>query len=144
MKKTEHFRKLKNMYLAAPCNEYYNPEITIEEGSAEIQIPVKKSFFHAAGATHGSVYFKALDDAAFFSANSLVENVFVLTTTFTVHLTRPISSGKMRANGRVVNSTRSHIIAESVLFDSKDREIARGLGSFMRSSIELSPDIGYK
>ena len=36
--------------------------------------------FHAAGAGHGTIYFKMLDDAAFYAANSMVEEQFVLTT----------------------------------------------------------------
>ena len=140
----EHYRKLENMYHIAPCNEYYNPTLTVGEGKAEIVIPVKESLFHAAGAVHGVTYFKALDDAAFFSANSLVTKMFVLTANFTIYLTRPISSGSMRAIGSVVNTTRSQFIAESILYDSKDREIARGMGSFVRSAIELTREIGYK
>ena len=144
MTSEEHYRKLENMYHSAPCNEYYNPTLTVWEGKAEIVIPVKRSFFHAAGAVHGSTYFKALDDAAFFSANSLVTRVFVLTANFNIHLTRPISSGSMRAVGTVVSSTPGQFIAESVLYDSKDREIARGMGSFVRSAIELTSEIGYE
>ena len=144
MDNEEHYRKLENMYHSAPCNEYYEPSLKVKKGFAEIIIPVKKNFFHAAGAVHGSTYFKALDDAAFFSANSLVENVFVLTTNFTIYLTGPISSGKMRASGKVVKSTRSQLLAESILYDSKDREIARGIGSFVRSTIDLGPEIGYE
>lgn len=144
MTSEEHFRKLENMYHGAPCNEYYNPTLTVSPGKSEIIIPVKRSFFHAAGAVHGSTYFKAMDDAAFFSANSLVTNVFVLTANFNIHLTRPISTGAMRAIGTVLSRTPGQFIAEAVLYDSKEREIARGMGSFVRSAIELTPEIGYR
>jgi uncharacterized protein (TIGR00369 family) len=123
-----HYRKLEDMYHSAPCNEYYSPKLTVSKGKAEIVIPIRKDFFHAAGATHGSVYFKALDDAAFFSVNSLVKDVFVLTSNFNIYLIRPITSGEMKAVGTVVSVTRSQFIAEAVLFDSKGREIARGSG----------------
>jgi acyl-coenzyme A thioesterase PaaI-like protein len=68
-----HFRKLENMYLGAPISRLYQPTIRISEGLAEIAIPVAPAFFHAAGALHGSVYFKVLDDACFFAVASLVE-----------------------------------------------------------------------
>src|SRR5438132_132473 len=61
----EHFRKLERMYQSAPINRYFAPVLRISEGSAQLTIPVKTDFFHAAHAVHGSVYFKALDDAAF-------------------------------------------------------------------------------
>ena len=140
----EHFRKLERMFHAAPINRFFEPVLRVSEGKAEITVPIKSDFFHAANAVHGSVYFKALDDAAFFAANSLVSDVFVLTVTYTVYLTRPISEGAMRATGRVVHRSKSLIIADAELLDSSDRQIARGSGTFMRSQIPLSPAIGYE
>jgi uncharacterized protein (TIGR00369 family) len=140
----EHFRKLERMYHGAPINRFYEPVIRISEGRAEITMPMRPDFFHAANAVHGSVYFKALDDSAFFAANSLVSDVFVLTVTYTVYFTRPISEGEMRARGRVVHRSKNLIIADAELMDSSDRQIARGSGTFMRSQIALSPAIGYE
>jgi len=139
----EHYKKLEQMYASASCNEYYSPELTVSEGAAELIIPVQKKFFHAAGATHGAVYFKAIDDAAFFACNSMVKDFLVLTVSFNVYLLRPISSGYMRAVGRVVHNSRNMLIGESQLFDSKGREIARGSGTFAKSRIRLSPELGY-
>ncbi len=67
-----HFEKLEAMYLSAPNNAYYQPTIHITEGKAEVSIAVRPDFFHAANAVHGSVYFKLMDDASFFAANSLI------------------------------------------------------------------------
>jgi len=142
--KEDHYRKLERMYLSAPINEYYSPTMHITEGRAEVTVAVSLKLFHSAGAVHGSVYFKMLDDAAFFAANSLVDDVFVLTVSFTVYLTRPISEGEMKATGRIVHQSRNLFVAESVLVDSQGQEIGRGSGTFMRSKIPLSPDIGYK
>ena len=139
-----HYRKLENMYLAAPCNVYYAPHITIGAGTAEIVIPVSEKLFHAAGAVHGATYFKVLDDAAFFAANSLVTDVFVLTANFNLYLLRPASSGEIRAVGKVVSQSRSQLIAEAVAYDSREREIARGSGTFVKSQSPLTPEIGYK
>lgn len=139
----EHYRRLEKMYLAAPVNEFYHPVIQIEQGKSTIEIQVSEKFHHAAGAVHGSVYFKMLDDAAFFAANSLEQRVFVLTTSFTTYLTRPVSSGKMRSEGRVVNQNKSQFIVESVVYDRQNREIGRGSGVFVRSKIKLEDAAGY-
>ena len=144
MSNEEHYRKLEHMYLSAPVNEYYAPEIHISEGQAQVTMPVRPDFFHAANAVHGAVYFKLLDDSAFFAANSLVENVFVLTVSYNVYFTRPISEGVMKATGKVVQASRRLIVAESVVVDSEEHEIARGSGTFMRSMIKLTEEIGYK
>ena len=144
MSNQKHYRKLERMYLSAPVNEYYAPEIHISEGQAEVAIPVRRDFFHAADAVHGAVYFKLLDDSSFFAANSLVENVFVLTVSYNVYFTHPVSVGMMKATGKVLQASRRLIIAESVVVDSEEREIARGSGTFMRSKIKLTEEIGYK
>ncbi len=140
---TEHYSKLERMYLSAPINAFYSPEIWISEGEAEITIPVKPEFFHAAAAVHGSVYFKLLDDAAFFAVNSLIAEYFALTASFTTYLLRPISEGKMKATGRVVNAGARSFLAEAVVIDEAGNEIARGSGSFVASKIKLTSDIGY-
>ena len=101
MERDPHFAGLERMYLAAPVNEFYRPRIEVSDSQATIEVDVKPDFFHSAGAVHGSVYFKMLDDAAFFAANSLETDVFVLTTSFTTYLTRPVTSGTMRSVGKV-------------------------------------------
>jgi uncharacterized protein (TIGR00369 family) len=139
----EHYRKLERMYTSAPTNQYYAPTLQISQGQAVVTIPADPKHFHAAGAVHGAIYFKALDDSAFFAVNSLVEDVFVLTVAFTVYLTRPISSGVMKATGRVVHTSRRLYLAESELVDGEGVQIARGNGAFMRSKTPLSHEIGY-
>lgn len=133
----DHYRRLERLYLEAPTNAYYRPSLQIEEGRAEIVIPVRAEHFHAADAVHGSIYFKVLDDAAFFAANSVVTDVFVLTSSFQLDLLRPVSEGEIRAEGHLVHRTRRLLIAESKAWDSQGNLIARGSGSFMRSQIRL-------
>lgn len=140
----EHYRRLERMYLGAPINEYYQPRVRIGEGTAEIVIAVEPRMFHAAGAAHGVLYFKAADDAAFFAANSLVEDVFVLTVNLNLYLTRPLTRGEVTARGRVVTRTRSLITGESILTDSDGREVGRATGLFMRGPTPLSSDLGYR
>lgn len=132
------------MYLtAATINDYFKPEITIGDGVAEIRIEVDPKFFHAAGAVHGSVYFKAMDDAAFFAANSVVEDVFVLTTSFNIQLLRPVTEGTLIARGTLVSATRSLLVADAELRDDRDRLVGRGTGNFMKSRIQLVDVPGY-
>jgi len=143
MTRDAHFERLERMYLAAPINGIYRPRIQVSEGEATIEVDVSPDFFHAGGAVHGSVYFKVLDDAAFFAAASLEREAFVLTTSFTTYLTRPVSSGVIRAVGRVVNRNRSQFIAEAVAYDGEGREIGRGNGLFVRSKLPLAEQPGY-
>lgn len=132
------------MYNAAPINNIYNPTLTIESGMAEISQKVESKFFHAANALHGSVYFKLLDDASFFAANSLVSDVFVLTTNFNIKLLRPVSQGALSAKATVSSHSIKLIITEASLFSDTGKLIATGVGTFMRSKIPLTSEIGYK
>ena len=143
MNNEQHYHKLERMYLSAPINEFYLPSVEISQGLAVIQTEVKPEFFHAAGSLHGSVYFKLLDDAAFFAVNSLVKDFFVLTVSFNIYLTRPVTKGVLIARGRVVSRSVNYFVAESVL-TVNDKEVARGSGSFLRSRIELAGVDSYK
>lgn len=140
----EHFRKLERLYLAAPTNAYYQPSITISEGRAEVVVHARREFFHAAGAVHGSVYFKLLDDAAYFAVSSTVEDVLVLTSQFNLYLLRPVTGGEMRASGRVVSASRRLHLAESEIVDARGKVIARGSGTFMRTEMRLDENPLYR
>lgn len=139
----EHFRRLERAYLGAACNQYYAPTLTVSQGATELIIPVEDKFFHTGSAVHGSVYFKALDDAAFFAVNSLVRDVAVLTVSFAIHFVRPVSSGRMRATGSVVHASERLFFAQAVLRDDQDQVLATGMGTFTKSRVALSPQIGY-
>ncbi len=99
MTRDPHFQALENMYLNAPINAFYDPRIEVSDAEAIVEIEVSEKLFHSAEAVHGSVYFKMLDDAAFFAASALEREVFVLTTSFTTYLPRPVSSGLLRSVG---------------------------------------------
>ncbi|MXR52533.1 hotdog fold thioesterase [Halovenus sp. WSH3] len=142
---SEHYRKLERMYHDhAPINEFFDPELNVSEGEATIDLPVSEKLHHPAGAVHGTAYFKALDDAAFFAANSLVEDVFVLTTQMNLYLTRPITEGTMHARGEVVHDNPGQYIAGSVIEDDDGSQLARATATFVPSDIELGPEIGYE
>ena len=134
----EHHRNLERMYAAAPINAYFRPVLAVSERKAEVEIAVRPEFFHAANAVHGSVYFKALDDAAYFAVSSIVSDAFIVTVSFNIYLMRPISEGVMRATGRIVHESRSLFIAEAELVAERGREIGRGSGTFMRSSLTIA------
>jgi uncharacterized protein (TIGR00369 family) len=139
-----HYRALESLYAAAPINRLFHSRLEITgEGLARIHFDVEPGHFHAAGAAHGTTYFKMLDDAAFYAANSLVNDFFLLTTAFNLLLTRPMKEGPVIAEGRWVNGRRRVLVADARLIDSEGEELARGTGTFMRSRIPLATLSGY-
>lgn len=134
-----HFRALEALYASAPVNTTFASQLEVAgEGRTRIEFEVTPAMFHAAGAAHGTIYFKMLDDAAFYAANSLVTDMFVLTTAFNLFLTRPVPEGPLVAEGRWVSGQRRVLIAESWLTDAEGEEVGRGTGTFMRSRIPLA------
>lgn len=139
-----HFRALERLYVAAPINATFVSTLAIPSlGRTRIEFTVDERHFHAAGAAHGTIYFKMLDDAAFYAANSAVDDVFVLTTAFNMHLERPVHAGRYQAEGQLVSGRRRLFVAESRLLSDEGEEIARGTGTFMRSKIPLMRLPGY-
>ena len=140
-----HYRALEALYASAPVNGLFDSRLEIVgEGHARIRFTVDERLHHAAGAAHGTVYFKMLDDVAFYAANSMVSDRFLLTTGFTLHFTKPIRAGEVTAEGHWISGKRRVFIAESHLIDAEGDEIGRGTGTFMRSHIALSGLPGYR
>jgi len=88
-----HWRDLERIYLAAPINRNLRPRMIIGDGICTVRMSISDSMHHTANALHGSIYFKMLDEAALFAANSLEPEVFMLTSSFNTYLTRPDSEG---------------------------------------------------
>lgn len=140
-----HFRSLESLYRDAAINDLFRSRLEIlSEGRSRIHFEVEDKHYHAAGAAHGTVYFKMLDDAAFYAANSLVSDRFLLTTAFNLLLTRPLKAGPLVAEGQWVSGRKRVYVADARLLDSDGEEVARGTGTFMRSHIPLSSLPGYR
>ena len=126
------------MYLSAKVNTqiFDTTECTIALEKATISLTISEKYFHALGAIHGSVYFKLLDDAAFFAVNSIVEDVFVLTTSFNTNIIRPANSGKITAVGKVRHKSKNLFVAASTLYNDAGKEIAFGTGNFVKVRLD--------
>lgn len=140
-----HLRALEALYASAPINRLFESQIELPEaGHSRIVFTIDHSMFHAANAAHGTLYFKMLDDAAFYAANGLVSDRFLLTTAFNLHFTKPMKSGEAVAEGRWISGRRRVFVAEARVVDSGGEECARGTGTFLRSHIALTSLPGYR
>lgn len=139
-----HYRALESLYRQAPINAVFESRLEIvESGFARIRFEVREPHFHAAGAAHGTLYFKMMDDAAFYACNSLVTDRFLLTTAFNLLFTRPLRAGPVVAEGRWASGRRRVLVGEARLIDAEGELAASGTGTFMRSHIPLSGLPGY-
>jgi len=139
-----HFDRLVSLYRAASINSLFRSQVEIPApGVARISFEIGPEHLHAAGAAHGTVYFKMMDDAAFYACNSMVSDRFLLTTAFNLVFTRPLPLGPVVAEGRWISGKRRVFVGEARLLLPDGEEAARGTGTFMRSHIALSGLAGY-
>ena len=133
-----HYKKLEKIYLNANLNKeiYSNTEIIISKNYSEIKMPIKKDYFHALEAIHGSVYFKMLDDAAFFAAQSVVEDYMLLTASFNITFRMPVSKGNIKSVGIFVSLSK-RIFCRVKMYNSRNELVAFGNGIFKKSKISI-------
>lgn len=130
-----HYQKLEALFTNAPCNQHLAPQFTVRHGEGEVLIKVRPDMLHGGGVVHGAIIFKALDDAATLAGMSLLEEYATLTSSFNVYFLRPLSSGHIRAIGRVIRLGQRVIVAEATAVNEDNIEIARGSGTFMRVAL---------
>jgi uncharacterized protein (TIGR00369 family) len=140
----EHFRRLEQLFHEAPVQDLLpGAEMRVSEGKAEYTLAIKEAWFHAAGAMHGAIYFKMLDDAAYFAAASLEQEYFMLTKSYTIHFRRPVEMDVLTATGEVISRTDKEIIAKSEVCNSAGKVVARGEGVFVKGPKPLRSLNGY-
>jgi len=134
-----HFDRLIKIYAKAPIHNFYKGiELVVEENKSTVILPITPNFFQGGMSTHGSVYFKLLDDAAYFACQSVIEDFFIVTTNFNISLLRPINKGNITAIGKVDFTSQQLFTATAELFDARGRLCGKGQGQFMKSKLPLS------
>lgn len=141
-----HFRKLEHLYDAANINaQFFNEyEINVDNEKCTLKLDISEKYHHGLGAMHGAVYFKLLDDASYFAANSVVEEFALLTTSFTLHFLRPVANGKITATAKLRYNSKNLLIADATLRNEDGKEIGYGTGHFAKSRIRLEDVEGYR
>ncbi|GAB3196808.1 uncharacterized protein (TIGR00369 family) [Pontibacter aydingkolensis] len=135
----QHYHALEHLYQSASIQETISGStINISHSRAEITLPVIPAYHHGAGAMHGALYFKFLDDAAYFAVASVVRDVFIVTSSFQLNLLRPVSSGEVKAVGILRSIGKTFYIAEATLYNDKGKEVAFGTGQFVRTAQQLT------
>lgn len=147
----EHYSRLKQMYLSATVNHTLpTPSLQIGDGVCEIDCRFDERYFHAAGSLHGAMYFKMLDDAAYFAAASLDTEYFLYTVRFETRLKRPVTTELLHAEGLVTlrpemdeeGNFLGGIKAVSRLY-AEGKLVAEGTGEFRRGKKKLSEIESY-
>ena len=133
----EHLEQLQSRYLAAPINQPFQPDLRVSEGSARVTLRVGPQLLFPRDSADTSVIYKALHDAAFLAASSLVPGGALLTVRFVLDVHTAVWQEEITALGRVCSHAASLFAAEARLYNAGDEEVAFGEGQFSRSNVEL-------
>ncbi|MGK0488732.1 MAG: hypothetical protein ACJAXB_001919, partial [Candidatus Endobugula sp.] len=130
MSKADHFRKLDALFQSAPLNQgiFKGSALEVEFEKATLRLAIGNQYFHAAEAMHGAIYFKLLDDSAYFAAASIEKTYFLLTKSYTVHFRRPVMEDTLTAIGKVIEVNEREIVASSEIFNRAGKLVANGKG----------------
>lgn len=141
---TEHYQRLEKMFHKAAIQHLLpGARVKVSEGRAEYELEIREAYFHAARAMHGAIYFKLLDDSAYFAAASLEREYFILTKSYTIHFRRPVEVDILKAVGEVVSVADGEFIAKSIIYNSAGKVVAQGEGVFVKGPKLLSSLSGY-
>ncbi|MFE1440488.1 PaaI family thioesterase [Streptomyces sp. NPDC058739] len=104
----------------------------VDHGYAVFSLEPGEEHYNPIGSVHGGVFATLLDSAAGCAVQSvLAEGVGYTSLDLSVKFLRRVTvdTGRVRAIGRVVNSTRQTALAEATLVDGNDRLLAHATSS---------------
>jgi uncharacterized protein (TIGR00369 family) len=141
-----HYHSLEKLYYSAPINQdfFENSKIKVSESTSTIELKVIDKFYHAGNAMHGAVYFKLMDDAAYFASASMEEEYFILTKSYQIEFLRPVVNGRLKAIGTVVSLDEEETVAIAELFNDLGKLVGRGKGVFVKGQKRLDKFSDFK
>lgn len=146
MRSHDHFQALIALFNAAPINQkiYESSKLKISEGRAEYFLNIESQYFHGGEALHGSVYFKMLDDTAYFAAASQETEFFLVTKNYEIDFLRPVKVERLKATAEVQNEQGREITVEARLFNEQEKLVGKGRGVFVPTSTRLESLANYQ
>ena len=132
-----HLKNLIKIYSIAPINKFYKPKMSLSLGSSTIEIKIKRKFFNTGQSVHGSVYFKMLDDAAYFASQTCEKEFFLYTVNFEVNFIKTVSKEVIVSKGKLLKKSSNKLISKATLYGCNGEEIGYGKGIFVKSNILL-------
>lgn len=139
---SRHFRRLEQLYATRPTAVGEMHDVAVALGRAELNARIDVTRLRLQDVAHHAHYHDMLADAAALAAGSLVEEHVVMAEQFDMHVLKPGYSGEVTASARVTLVQPPHYRVEVQLTGAAGEVLARAVGIFARSTVELPPDPG--
>jgi len=140
----KHYDGLEKMHLKSPINDLIKSKINISQGKAQVNFKNSIAMRDALGNIHNAYIFMGLEEAAFFAANSLIEDVLVSNKSFELIFSKPTKSVELIAKGKFEEKSMGNYIISAELYDQDEKLIAKAKGIFRRSKNLLEDIKNYQ
>ncbi len=137
---SRHFRRLEQLYATAPTAARQTREVAVALGRAELNAHIDGARLRPQDVARHAHYHDMLADAASLAAGSLVKDRVVMAEQFDMQVLKPGYSGDATASACVTLAQPPHYRVDVHLVSETGEVLARGVGIFARSAVELPPD----
>jgi uncharacterized protein (TIGR00369 family) len=122
----------------APIGEFLGLKLVdVGQGTASFTMDVKPEFMNSVGVLHGGIVTTISDAAMGIACGSLLDfNTGMTTIELKINFIRPLKSGQLRGNGRVVNKGARTAIVEAEVINEAGKLIAKTQGTMLLFPIE--------
>ena len=136
----ENRPKMVELFKYAPMKKAFGMELHYnQEGSAIFQMPYQEKFNHTFGSVHGGVLSTLLDNAGWFTVAPYYEN-WITTVDLQVQFLKTTSNLELRSIGHIIKVGKSISFARMEVFDSENKMIASGSGTFSVTTQKIDLD----
>jgi len=105
----------------------------VNNGQVTIHLRVRDELLQNQGVVHGGAIASIIDTASAFAVLTQIDlNERVTTTDLTIHYLRPITSGRMTANARVVRGGKRLFVLSVDVFNDQDVLLATAVTTYIK------------
>lgn len=140
MTDNRHFRRLEHIYASTPSDVYSVNDVAVALGRAELNSQIESDQLSPQDVATHTHYHELLCDAAALAAGSLIEDQLVTVEQFDMRVMESGHSGSVVVSARVALAQPPRFHVEAELRTEEGEVLARGIGRFARSTVELPPD----
>lgn len=102
------------------------------DGKIQVVMEVTEELLQVYGNVHGGAIFGLMDSCIAVAVNQeLGSEKGAPTVEMKINYLRPVNKGRMTGRGRVIKRGQSIVVGQGEIFDSEDRIVAFGTGTFM-------------
>lgn len=104
----------------------------IQEGYAELTLPIDDKLLQSANMVHGGVFSVLIDSVIGTAIRSVLdEDTISVTAEMNINYFRPATKGMLRATGKVLNAGRTLAVGIGDIFDENGKLLATGRATYV-------------